>query len=106
MAESTIAAPDAPKAPEVRASLTKTFQTIWGIKSFRYLIYGSALVAFAIFGFQLWMVDFIFRTHGLTIDKLTVPLALGLGVGGGIGTVAAAFFIALPVSAAVFPAID
>ena len=88
VAESTIAAADVPKAPEVRASLTKTFQTIWGIKSFRYLIYGSALVSFAIFGFQLWMVDFIFRTHGLTIDKLTVPLALGLGVGGGIGTVA------------------
>ena len=76
-----------PQNHEPKISLVKTFETIWDIKSFRYLIYGSALVSFAIFGFNLWMVDFLVRTHELSYAHLTVPLALGIGVGGAIGTV-------------------
>ena len=75
-----------PQNHEPKISLVKTFETIWDIKSFRYLIYGSALVAFAVFGFNLWMVDFLVRTHELSYAQLTVPLALGIGVGGAIGT--------------------
>ena len=73
--------------PAEKVSLAETFKAIWGIKSFRFLIYGSALVSFAIFGFNLWMVDFLVRTHELSYAQLTVPLALGIGVGGAIGTV-------------------
>ena len=83
----SIDAADTQNESTSKASLLKTFQTIWGIKSFRYLIYGSSLVSFAIFGFNLWMVDFLVRTHELSYAQLTVPLALGIGVGGAIGTV-------------------
>ena len=85
---SAIGEADAQQGSVPKASLVETFHIIWAIKSFRYLIYGSALVSFAVFGFNLWMVDFIFRTHGLTIAELKWPLAIGLGVGGGVGTVA------------------
>ena len=71
-----------------KSSILETFKTIWAIKSFRILIYGSALVSFAVFGFNLWMVDFLVRTHELSYAQLTVPLAIGIGVGGGFGTVA------------------
>ncbi|MEP1231438.1 MAG: MFS transporter [Litorimonas sp.] len=86
--KNSIDSTDAPQEPVSKTSLMETFQTIWAIKSFRFLIYGSALVSFAIFGFNLWMVQFLFRTHELSYAQLTVPLALGLGVGGAIGTVA------------------
>ena len=85
---SSIREADAPKKTVSKASIIDAFQTIWGKKSFRFLIYGSALVSFAIFGFNLWMVDFLVRTHELSYAQLTVPLALGIGVGGAIGTVA------------------
>ena len=87
-AAESIDAADTAQDPKPKVSLLETFQTIWGIKSFRFLIYGSALVSFAIFGFNLWMVDFLVRTHELSYAQLTVPLALGIGVGGAIGTVA------------------
>ena len=65
---------DTAQDKEPKASLMKTFQTIWGIKSFRYLIYGSSLVSFAIFGFNLWMVDFLVRTHeSVSYTHLTLP---------------------------------
>ena len=87
LSENPIGDPVEPQDNEPKVSLMKTFQTIWGKKSFRILIYGSALVSFAIFGFNLWMVDFLVRTHELSYAQLTVPLALGIGVGGAIGTV-------------------
>ncbi len=76
-----------PQESVARASILETFEIVWGIKSFRILIYGSALVAFAIFGFNLWMVDFLVRTHELSYAQLTLPLALGIGIGGAVGTV-------------------
>ena len=76
-----------PQESVVNASILESFQIMWAIKSFRILIYGSALVSFAVFGFGLWMVDFLVRTHELTYAQLTLPLAFGIGVGGAIGTV-------------------
>lgn len=87
-ASKSIGAADVPQDALSKASLVETFKIIWSKKSFRILIYGSALVSFAIFGFNLWMVDFLVRTHELSYAQLTVPLALGIGVGGAIGTVA------------------
>ena len=69
-------------------SVMESFRITWKIKSFRILIYGSSLVSFAVFGLNLWVVDFLFRTHELTYAQLTVPLAFCVGIGGAIGTVA------------------
>ena len=75
-----------PLEDEVGPSVSESFSILWGIKSFRVLIYGSSLTAFAAYGFSLWVVDFLFRTHELTYASLTVPLAISLGVGGALGT--------------------
>lgn len=69
-------------------SVMRSFQIMWAVKSFRILVYGSSLVSFAVFGLNLWVVDFLFRTHELTYAQLTVPLAICIGIGGAVGTVA------------------
>ena len=69
-------------------SIIESFKLMWGIKSFRILMYSAVLTAFSAYGLGLWVVDFLDRTHGLSIAQLTVPLALCIGVGGGLGTAA------------------
>ena len=69
-------------------NVMESFQLMWGIKSFRILMYSAVLTAFSAYGLGLWVVDFLDRTHGLSIAQLTVPLALCIGVGGGLGTAA------------------
>ena len=79
------------KAPvEVMAdiSIIDSLKTMWAIKSFRILMYSAVLTAFSGYGLGMWVVDFLVRTHELSLAQLTVPLALCIGVGGGLGTAA------------------
>ena len=76
------------KEDATNASVMRSFQIMWAVKSYRILIYGSSLVSFAVFGLNLWVVDFLFRTHELTYSELTLPLAFCIGIGGAVGTAA------------------
>ena len=67
--------------------IAESFVKMWGIRSFRVLCFSGALSAFCSFALALWIVDFLFRSHGLTYANLTWPLAMVIGIGGGIGTV-------------------
>jgi len=67
--------------------IAESFVKMWEIKSFRVLCFSGALSAFCSFALALWIVDFLFRSHGLTYANLTWPLALVIGIGGGLGTV-------------------
>lgn len=66
----------------------ESLRIMWAIKSFRILMYSACLTAFSGYGFSLWIVDFLVRTHELSLGQLTIPLALAVGAGGGIGTAA------------------
>ena len=67
-------------------SMLESLKTMWGIKSFRILMYSAVMTAFAAYGFGMWVVDFLVRTHEISLTQLTVPLAICIGVGGGVGT--------------------
>ena len=64
----------------------KSVSEMMKIKSYLILSIASTLTSFSGFAIGLWIVDFLFRSHELTYAQLTVPLALVMGVGGGIGT--------------------
>jgi len=78
-------------AIEPTPSITVSFKKMWQIKSFRVLCFSGALSAFCSFALALWIVDFLFRSHTLTYANLTWPLAMVIGIGGGIGTVLGGF---------------
>lgn len=74
-----------------KTSIIDSVRILWGIRSFRILLCGSTLTAFAGYAFSSWVVELLFRAHELTVSQLTVPLALCIGVGGAIGTVAGGY---------------
>lgn len=86
-ASSDVFSPQSQPMPE----FTKSFEILWGIKSYRVLCISAGLTAFCGYAFALWMVDFLVRTHELTYAQLTLPLAIVVGIGGGIGTVAGGY---------------
>ena len=70
------------KAPPFRQSLAELLK----IKSFLILCLSASLSSFAGFAISLWIVDFLVRSHGMSIGEIFTPLALVMGIGGGIGT--------------------
>ena len=76
---------------------TQSFSTwlnlkvLWKIKSFRILSIGAALSSFSGYALSMWIVDFLVRTFDLSIGEVTVPLAITLGIGGGLGTACGGF---------------
>lgn len=82
-----IATPVLDDEVDEQRSVMNSFRIIWQIKSFRILLIGSSLTAFASYAFSLWVVELLFRVHELSVSQLTLPLAMCIGVGGAIGTV-------------------
>ena len=71
----------------------KLIASLWSIKSYRTTVYAGALNAFCGYGLSMWLMDFFFRNHGYTdAQALSVPLAIVIGIGGGIGTFSGGFF--------------
>ena len=96
----------ATEEPEVRAAMLRAKETgtvkaapsfldalatMWKIKSYGILTLSAGLTAFCGYALGLWIVDFLFRTHDLSYAELTLPLALAIGVGGGVGTICGGF---------------
>lgn len=67
-------------------TVIESLRIMWAIKSFRILMYSASMTAFSAYGFSMWIVDFLVRTHELSLGQLTIPLALAVGFGGGVGT--------------------
>ena len=59
---------------------------MWGKKSIRHTVFGSALAGFVGYGFVIWMPSFLIRSHGLSPSEVGLTLALMTGIIGGIGT--------------------
>ena len=64
----------------------KTVSYMWGKKSIRHTVFGSALAGFVGYGFVIWMPSFLIRSHGLSPSEVGLTLALMTGIIGGIGT--------------------
>ncbi|MEL7027646.1 MAG: MFS transporter [Pseudomonadota bacterium] len=76
----------APAAAEAQTPMWEAAKTLWRDPSYRTLAYGASLASFCGYAIAMWIVDFLFRTHGLSYGDVTVQLAIVMGIGGAIGT--------------------
>ena len=76
------AAGDAP-GPD---SIARSVAFLWNIKSFRYLVIGEALQAWAQNGMMVWNAPFYSRLHHMPLAEIATWLALIIGFGGAAGT--------------------
>ena len=76
------------ETPAESPPIPDAVKQLWRIRSYRSLSYAAALATFCGFGLSMWIVDFLFRTHELHYQDMTLQLALIIGVGGAIGTFA------------------
>ncbi len=66
----------------------QVFRYLFGLSSFRHASFGSALYAFVGYAVVGWAPTFLERTHGMSSGPIGTWLALIIGVGGAIGTLA------------------
>ena len=59
---------------------------LWNIRSFRYLVIGEALQAWAQSGMMVWNAPFYSRLHHMPLAEIATWLALITGFGGAAGT--------------------
>lgn len=66
-------------------------QTLWRLKSFRFLCIGTALHAFSSIAMASWNAPFYQRIHGLSATEVGVYLGLIIGIPGALGTLSGGF---------------
>ena len=66
-------------------SVLESLRILSGIKSYMILLVSADITAFGGYAFSAWIFHFIGRTHGLSYEEFTLPLAIAIGIGGGIG---------------------
>ena len=74
--------------PVANAAIPSTSQALrhlWELKTFRYLIAGAALHAYAYYSVINWNAPFYVRVHGMSLGQVSFYLALLNGIGGGLG---------------------
>lgn len=64
----------------------EVLQTMWSMRSFRFLALGAAAQAFASYGAIAWMPSFLMRAHDMSIANVGMALGLIIGLCGGAGT--------------------
>jgi MFS family permease len=69
-----------------RTSIVQACLFLWRIKSFRYLVIGEALQAWAQNAMTVWNAPFYSRVHHMPLTQIAVWLALITGFGGAAGT--------------------
>ena len=67
-------------------SLLQGIGALWNIRTFRTMAYGGALSAFCGYAVNAWTPSFFYRTHELGPGAMALPMAVSLGVGGGLGS--------------------
>ena len=66
-------------------SVMESLRILARIKSYVILLISAGLTAFSGYAFAAWIFHFVGRTHGLSYEQFTIPLAVAIGIGGGIG---------------------
>lgn len=59
--------------------------TLWRLKTYRYMLAGTTLHAFAQYAMMSWSAPFYMRVHQMPLAEVASWLALMNGIGGGIG---------------------
>ncbi|HEY0686553.1 MAG TPA: MFS transporter [Steroidobacter sp.] len=59
---------------------------LWELRSYRYIVFGTAMSAFAGYGMAAFIPAFLMRSHGLDAAEVGALFALVVGLGGGLGT--------------------
>ena len=67
-------------------SLLQGIGALWRIRTFRTMAYGGALSAFCGYAVNAWTPSFFYRTYELGPGAMALPMAVSLGVGGGLGS--------------------
>jgi len=67
-------------------SLLEGISILWRIRTFRTMAYGGALSAFCGYAVNSWTPSFFARIHELGAGDIALPMAISLGVGGGLGS--------------------
>jgi predicted MFS family arabinose efflux permease len=78
-------APDA-RAGGPRRTVRESLALLWRIRSYRYLVIGEALQAWAQNGMMSWNAPFYSRVHTMPLAEIATWLALITGFGGAVGT--------------------
>jgi predicted MFS family arabinose efflux permease len=69
-----------------RRSIGESLTLLWRIRSYRYLVIGEALQAWAQNGMMAWNAPFYSRLHAMPLAEIATWLALITGFGGAVGT--------------------
>ena len=59
--------------------------TLWRLRTYRYMLVGTTLHAFAQYSMMSWTAPFYMRVHAMSLAEVASWLALMNGIGGGIG---------------------
>jgi predicted MFS family arabinose efflux permease len=81
-------ATSSPQAPSFRESIN----VLWELRSYRYIVFGTAMSAFAGYGMAAFIPAFLMRSYGLDTAEIGALFALVVGLGGGLGTYFAGVF--------------
>lgn len=73
--------PAAGEAPPLGSALG----TLWRLRTYRYMLAGTTLHAFAQYAMMSWSAPFYMRVHQMPLAEVASWLALMNGIGGGIG---------------------
>jgi len=71
--------------------VAEVLKVLWVHRTFRHMVWGTSLLSFAAYGMFNWLPPFLVRSHGLTSSAIGTWLALILGVGGAIATLAGGY---------------
>ncbi len=69
------------QAPPLKSALA----TLWRLRTYRYMLAGATLHAFAQYAMMSWSAPFYMRVHQMPLAEVASWLALMNGLGGGIG---------------------
>jgi MFS family permease len=80
-----------PTAAQERPPVADVLRILWARHTFRHMVWGTSLLSFAAYGMFNWLPPFLMRSHGLTSGAIGTWLALILGVGGALATLAGGY---------------
>lgn len=69
------------QAPPLKAAIA----TLWRLRTYRYMLAGTTLHAFAQYAMMSWSAPFYMRVHQMPLAEVASWLALMNGLGGGVG---------------------
>lgn len=74
-----------PQQAAERIPLGAAIATLWRLRTYRYMLAGTTLHAFAQYAMMSWTAPFYMRVHHMPLPEVAGWLALMNGIGGGIG---------------------